>query len=284
MKVSRRDILLLVGFIGILAAICSYFFVFQPYQEKTELLRAENEKMNKQIQELTNMTYNREVYIRETKRMNQEIESIYQLFPVNVKEEDCILLAINQELIAPMEVQSMNIEQIVNVEYAANIEPVEEHSYTYDLGEGDVFGDGSNADATANAENGTDLDAAAAAAAGTPQPTTILRNRQTTINYVVSYDGLKRSVQNIANQTDRIAIDNMTVAFDDTTGLLVGTTAVNMYSIPFQEGKEYMQPDFSSVLLGTDNIFGTIIVYHGDMPDTAAGGEDADAGAEEAGE
>ena len=38
----------------------------------------------------------------------------------------------------------------------------------------------------------------------------------------------------------------------------MGSTVVNMYCVPGQEGKEYREPDFSSVLLGTDNIFGTI--------------------------
>ena len=42
MKVSKRDILLLVGFLGILAAVCSYFFVFQPTMEKSDALEQEN--------------------------------------------------------------------------------------------------------------------------------------------------------------------------------------------------------------------------------------------------
>jgi hypothetical protein len=33
-----------------------------------------------------------------------------------------------------------------------------------------------------------------------------------------------------------------------------------MYCVPNQEGKEYVQPDLTSVLLGTDNIFGTITI------------------------
>ena len=85
-----------------------------------------------------------------------------------------------------------------------------------------------------------------------------LYNRQATMNYSVSYDGLKRSIKNICLQTNRTGIESVSVAFDETTGLLVGSTVVNMYCVPGQEGKEYREPDFSSVLLGTDNIFGTI--------------------------
>ena len=88
-----------------------------------------------------------------------------------------------------------------------------------------------------------------------------------------------------------MAIETLTVTFDDSTGLLVGSTTLNMYLAPYQMGKEYVQPDFSSVLLGTDNIFGTISL-HGEagLPDvgdmeTEGGAEDTEnqAGAENTG-
>ena len=85
-----------------------------------------------------------------------------------------------------------------------------------------------------------------------------LYSRQTTINYRVSYEGLKRSIRNICGQPHRMGIEKVSVAFDETTGMLTGSTVVNMYCVPEQEGREYQEPDFSSVLLGTDNIFGTI--------------------------
>ena len=54
--------------------------------------------------------------------------------------------------------------------------------------------------------------------------------------------------------------------------------AVNMYCVPNQEGKEYIQPNFSSVLLGTDNIFGTIVIRSEsgllDLEDGEEGGDD----------
>ena len=106
---------------------------------------------------------------------------------------------------------------------------------------------------TTTTDGTTDPNAVAAPAIG------ILQNRQITINYGVSYEGLKRSVQNIVEQTNRMAIESITVSYDDTTGLLIGSTTLNMYCIPGQD-KPYVQPNFSAVLLGTDNIFGTIRV------------------------
>ena len=250
MKVSKRDILILVGFIGILLGGCTFYWVFMPAQEKVEAMEAENAQLRDQIKDLTIKTNNKENYLTEMEKMQKEIEDIYQVFPVNVKAEDVILMAINQELVSPMTVESVNIEQLVPVSFADQIAPSEEHDYTYDLGENDVLGVGDEPLDTAN--NTT--------AANSTAELDLLYNRRATFNYGVSYEGLKRSIRHIVDQPNRMAIETLTVTFDDNTGLLIGSTTLNMYLAPYQEGKEYIQPDFSSVLLGTDNIFGTITI------------------------
>ena len=91
MKVSKRDVLLLVGLIGILAAVCSYFFVFQPTTEKMEKLTEENEQLEKRIADLQNKSDNRDTYESQTAQGRREMEEIYQLFPVDVSEENAVL-------------------------------------------------------------------------------------------------------------------------------------------------------------------------------------------------
>ena len=80
-----------------------------------------------------------------------------------------------------------------------------------------------------------------------------------------------------------MAIETLTVTFDETTGLLIGSTTLNMYLAPYQAGKEYVQPDFSSVLLGTDNIFGTISI-HGEAGLPDVGDMETEGGAENTGD
>ena len=243
MKVSKRDILLLIGFIGILAAVCSYFFVYDPLMEKSKTLAAENVNLQAQVQQLTIWNENQPIYQSETKRMEEEISNIYQVFPVDVKEEDCIMAAITQEINSPMLVASMSIEPKVDIDFSQKAAENAQQNPPMDASTSN----------TTTTDGTTDPNAAAAPAIG------ILQNRQTTINYGVSYEGLKRSVQNIVEQTNRMAIESITVSYDDTTGLLIGSTTLNMYCIPGQD-KPYVQPNFSAVLLGTDNIFGTIRV------------------------
>lgn len=272
MKVSKRDILLLVGFIGILLGFGTFYWVFMPAQEKVEAMKAENIQLRQQITDLTIKTNNKETYMTEMDRMLKEIDDIYQVFPVNVKAEDVILMAINQELVSPMVVESVNIEQLAPVSFADQIASTEEHDYTYDLGENDVLG--------VDDEPMDGADNTTAAEGSAEEEIDWLYNRKATFNYGVSYEGLKRSIQHIVDQPNRMAIETLTVTFDDSTGLLIGSTTLNMYLAPYQMGKEYVQPDFSSVLLGTDNIFGTISL-HGEAGLPDVGDMETEGGAED---
>lgn len=275
MKVSKRDILLLVGFIGILFFGVTLYWVFLPAQEKVEEMNNENIVLRQQITDLTIKNNNKETYLTEMEKMFQEIEDIYAVFPVNVKAEDVILMAINQELVSPMIVESVNIEQLAPVNFDELLPPEEEHDHTYDLGENDVLGvDDEPLD---SAEDTTAVEDSA------EEEIDWLYTRKATFNYGVSYEGLKRSIRHIVDQPDRMAIETLTVTFDDTTGLLIGSTTLNMYLAPYQIGKEYVQPDFSSVLLGTDNIFGTISL-HGEAGLPDVGDMQTEGGAEGAGD
>lgn len=266
MKVSKRDILLLVAFIGILAAVCSYFFVCQPTMEKTEALVQENQQLQDRIADLQNKTENRDSYESQTAQMNQRMEEIYQLFPVDVREENAVLLAINQELLSPMKVESVTIDALLEVPIA-EVQQEEMPDATYEIDEVEAIED------DIGIQEGPTPEAGDTQGAAGVNPFHLM-NRKTTINYEVSYEGLKRSVKNICMQTDRMVIDNLSVVYDEQTGLLKGTTSINMYCVPDQEGKEYEEPDFGGVLLGTDNIFGTRIVSsEGSLPDLEDGEE-----------
>ena len=269
MKVSKRDILLLVAFIGILAAVCSYLFVFQPTMEKTEALVQENQQLTERIVDLQNKSAKRDSYESQTAQMNQRIEEIYQLFPVDVREEDAVLLAINQELLSPMEVESITIDALLEVPLVEASDPNMPDA-TYEIDEVEAIEDDLGTQEAPTPESGDTQGAAGV------NPFSLI-NRKATINYEVSYNGLKRSVKNICMQTDRMVIDNLSVVYDEQTGLLKGTTTVNMYCVPNQEGKEYEEPDFGGVLLGTDNIFGTrVIRSEGSLPDLEDGEEGAE--------
>ena len=276
MKASKRDILLLLGLVGILAAVGSYFLVYQPKMEEAEAIEQENEELEARIRDLSSKMDNKDSYVAETERMNGEIETIFKRFPVDVREEDGVLLAINQELISPMMIDSINItacEPVIlnsteeDVDHTYEIEEIEQYEAQEGIGD-----DGAPiSDAIANGADNSNMPS-------------ILMDRGVTMNYLVSYEGLKRGIKSISMQDNRMSINNLTVAYDETTGLLRGTTVVNMYCIPGQADKEYEEPNFSSVLLGSDNIFGSIELYGGGLDivvNNDAEGEEGEEGAEQ---
>lgn len=254
-KTSKKDVLLLIGLLGVLVAVAGYFLAYKPNTEKTEKLKAENEQLQQRVIDLGNKMKNKSTYIEETESMNNEMQAIYQLFPVDTREEDSILLAINQELLAPMKVESVAINTLEEVPFLDDVQEEEEVEYTYEIGEVETYEDQEGIQEPQTVETAPQDETASV---GNPYG---LFNRETTINYIVTYEGLKRGIKNICVQPNRMSIEKVTVAFDETTGLLAGSTVVNMYCVPGQEGKEYVEPDFSSVLLGTDNIFGTVKIY-----------------------
>lgn len=254
-KTSKKDVLLLIGLLGVLVAVAGYFLAYKPNTEKTEKLKAENEQLQQRVIDLGNKMKNKSTYIEETESMNNEMQAIYQLFPVDTREEDSILLAINQELLAPMKVESVAINTLEEVPFLDDVQEEEEVEYTYEIGEVETYEDQEGIQDPETVEAAPQDETASV---GNPYG---LFNRETTINYIVTYEGLKRGIKNICVQPNRMSIEKVTVAFDETTGLLAGSTVVNMYCVPGQEGKEYVEPDFSSVLLGTDNIFGTVKIY-----------------------
>ena len=274
MKVSKRDILLLIGFLGILVGVCSYLFVFQPTMEKADALEQENMQLQSRISDLKSKQANKETYESETVKMEQEMKEIDQLFPVDVREENAILLAINQELVAPLKVESVTIDALLDVPFLDSV-PEEETQISYEI---DAVEELEDYEGTQQSEEALTVGGEDGSGGLNPYG---LKSRKVTMTYEISYEALKRSVKNICLQTDRMVIDNMTVVYDESTGLLHGTTAVNMYCVPNQEGKEYVQPNFSSVLLGTDNIFGTIVIRSesglGDLEGAEGeGGEDTE--------
>lgn len=254
MKASKRDILILLAALGILAAVCSGFLIFQPTMEKADALEQENQELQVRINDLSSKMNNKDSYITETENMNREIDAIFKEFPVDVREEDSILLAIGQELISPMMISNISIGACESVVLPDEEEDVD-HTYEIDEIEEYEAQEGITDDVTASA-----ADASGNGISNEDMPS-ILMARNVTINYLVSYEGLKRGIKNISVQDNRMSIDNLTVAYDESTGLLTGTTSIDMYCIPGQPGKEYVTPNFSSVLLGTDNLFGSMELY-----------------------
>ena len=247
MNISKKDVCLLIALIGILVGVAGYYLIYSPTMEKVEVLKANNTVAKKTVDDLTQKGLLKDSYVEEIALMNSEIEAIYELFPIDVREEDAIMLAINQEKNSPMSVNSVNISPMNSKDFEEQAQANASKNTTLEEDVNTAIAGGVGQQAV----DGYELGNVELVDIGP------LNQRQCALSYTVAYDGLKRSVESISRQPNRMTIDSIAVSFDDSTGLLEGSTVVNMFCLPDQEGKEYIEPNISGVVLGTKNIFGT---------------------------
>ena len=232
MKVSKKDIYLIIGFLGVLAFLCAFLWVYQPTMEKVDALKAESRSLEIEIADLQSKMDNKDTYVSKTQEMATEMDSILQMSPVELKEEDAIVLTLTEELLSPMIVTTLTMDET---------EPVDFELYTQE------------------SEEAEPVDTGETIQLG-------LYRNPVSMQFVSSYEALKRYVKTVALQTNRTKIVGITASYDEMTGLLTCVANLNMYFITGQEDKTYVQPDFSSVITGTDNPFGSITMpYEADV-------------------
>ena len=96
-KLSMRDKKLLLIFLGIAVFALGYLLVFHPQMDKAEALRAENVPLREKLNELKEIEENKDFYVSETAKYNDQVNAYLAMFPVDVKEEDAILLGKRME-------------------------------------------------------------------------------------------------------------------------------------------------------------------------------------------
>ena len=86
---------------------------------------------------------------------------------------------------------------------------------------------------------------------------TVLFRRLDTLQFNGTYDSLKDAVDYLASRSGRMTLDSVDASFDASTGNLIGTITVNMFSMT-GTGSTYTESDAGSVALGRKDLFGTI--------------------------
>ena len=263
MSISTRDKKILLMFSGIDVFAAGYFFGYRPQMSKAEEIETASVPLETRLNELLEMAKNKEFYVEETSKYNQEVSDYVAQFPADVKEEDGILLARDMENTLDMEVSNIGIstrnfiasldgsteEEIGElIDQTLSEKANEQTQEQIDEIEGtDTKAEEALADATeaavSDAENLTDL--------------TVLFRRLDTLQFSGTYESLKDAVDYLASRSGRMTLDSVDASFDASTGNLMGTITVNMFSMT-GTGSTYTEPDAGSVALGRKDLFGTI--------------------------
>lgn len=263
MSISTRDKKILLMFSGVAVFAAGYFFGYRPQMSKAEEIETASVPLETRLNELLEMAKNKEFYVEETSKYNQEVSDYVAQFPADVKEEDGILLARDMENTLDMEVSNIGIstrdfiasldgsteEEISElVDQTLSEKANEQTQEQIDEIEGtDTKAEEALADATeaavSDAANLTDL--------------TVLFRRLDTLQFSGTYESLKDAVDYLASRSGRMTLDSVDASFDASTGNLMGTITVNMFSMT-GTGSTYTEPDAGSVALGRKDLFGTI--------------------------
>ena len=237
MSISTRDKKILLMFSGVAVFAAGYFFGYRPQMSKAEEIETASAPLETRLNELLEMAKNKEFYVEETSKYNQEVSDYVAQFPADVKEEDGILLARDMENTLDMEVSNIGIstrnfiasldgsteEEIGElVDQTLSEKANEQTQEQIDEIEGtDTKAEEALADATeaavSDAADLTDL--------------TVLFRRLDTLQFNGTYDSLKDAVDYLASRSGRMTLDSVDASFDASTGNLMGTITVNMFSM-----------------------------------------------------
>lgn len=218
MKVSKKELYLLLALAGVIIAICSWQFGFKKINEKTEALRVEADALELEVQKYSAVKDNIDIYQQGIKDATNKIADVIAKIPVDVLPEDAVM-------------------------FSRELEKYTEHTYS----EGVVMGEKAVVyTATSHPADATTI----------PISYTLNQNK-VTLNHTSSYQGLKDIIDYVYGHKNRMALESFTVAYDEGTGELAGTTVVNFYSV-IGTDKAYTEQNLNGVNTGTDNIFGTI--------------------------
>ena len=263
MSISTRDKKILLMFSGEEVFAAGYLFGYRPKMRKAEEIETASVPLETRLNELLEMAKNKEFYVEETSRYNQEVSDYVAQFPADVKEEDGILLARDMENALDMEVSNIGIS---TRNFIASLDGSTEE----EIGElvDQTLSEKANEQTQEqiNEVEGTDTKAEEALADATEAAVsdaadltdqTVLFRRLDTLQFNGTYDSLKDAVDYLASRSGRMTLDSVDASFDASTGNLIGTITVNMFSMT-GTGSTYTEPDAGSVALGRKDLFGTI--------------------------
>lgn len=262
MKVKKSDINLLIMLVGVLVAVISYFVVYKSFSDKTVVLSSENAALQTEVDELQKLADNKEFYISETARMNEEIQNTMARYPSEVRTEDQVMYTVNLENSNAIWVNNLAVEptQLVQVSDPAAAPAT---------------------DAVVEEEGAVVDDAAtqqdAVVASGGLKDTVFLYSSPFSISYKTTYRSAKDIVAGIVNSDKRMNISNITLAYDAETGCLSGTMDAAMFTMS-GTGQEYEELNIPGVSLGTADFFksGAVLNFNTNADGASEDGAEAE--------
>lgn len=247
MKVKKSDIQLLIGVLGVLLAVCTYFFVYTKFNEKSEALETENATLQSRVATLEILDQKKADYAKATEDMKQYITSFENRFPAGILPEDSIMNILHLEEATNTKVASLGFGADTEVPYVTAQTAATDTAATTDTVT-DAATDGTAATTTTTGPVTTE---------GTQYPDTKLYEVPLSFSIECSYNDFKGLVRYIYNLQDRESIRGVSLNYNSDTGALSGNMIMSTYYLQGTD-KVYSEPVIPGMEMGVDTIFGNL--------------------------
>ncbi len=243
---TDRDKQILFILLGIIILACSYFFVFTKFNAKKATVKAENVTLSEEVTKLQNMVAAKASVIQNTEDTQVMIKQVLDKFPAEVRTQNAI-----------KDLNDM-YNDISSVE-------IQSEGYTMDKV---FYTSGMTTDTATGTTSSTTTTGATPSPQSTANPNQNNQSTQdlinaaknyvgfqsdVTVSFLSDYDGIKKVVDFINKNSDRMTITSMDITKEDGEKKLECNMVVSMYAIS-NTGKGYTDLDISGND-GHDNIF-----------------------------
>lgn len=243
-KLKERDKNVIIILIGLAIPLAVYLSVFTKWNKQTENFEAENSLLSQEVAHLQELMNNKEFYIAETDRMNQEMEEIKAQFPSEIHPEDEIFYAYNTETKYNVLTNGISMPYAEMVSVAQPVSEMQAQPEVVDDGTEAVDGE------AVDVENGAAEPAASSAAS-----TIALYKAPITFEFTITYSAAKDWIREILeDKENKKSISNLSLNYEKQTGNIRGVMVVNMFSLTGTE-RTYESPSIPGIGVGTDNLF-----------------------------
>ena len=229
MKISKKDMQLLVAALGILLAVCAYFFVYEKFNEKSTVLEQQNVQKQIELQKLQELSARKEEYEKQTTEMKSWINSFETRFPADILPENSIMMVKNMEESTRTTVDSLAFgaatELIANVEQQEQPMPVENQG--------------------------------AVSVESTVYPDSRMYELPLSISISATYSDFKELIKYIYAQNERMSVKGVSIGYNSENGELNGNMTMGTYYLMGTD-KLYVEPQIPSMGMGVDTIFGNV--------------------------
>lgn len=239
--ISRRDKCLLIGLFGGAFLLLAWLYGYTPLQEKTAAIEAENVTLKAKADLYQQINANLPTYEEGIATMEERIAEIANSYPVYISREDEILFLANMEntYVSDIAVENITMSAVEEIIADVQVEPAPETPT-----EGDA------AAATTEAVTTTEE---------TVEQGPEIRMYRQPVNYSFrcTYKGAKDMLTHLYAQTNKKSVNSMTLAYDSSTGNLMGSVDLDQYYMTGID-KLYQPTTVPPVPKGVGDVFHTI--------------------------